>query len=289
MKKPGFGQNSGKSRSPPNYSKKYELVQPAFLKKSPGGHHNSSLGYSSMRNHKEDYCVGDKENYSIMKKGKYLKEKYQNGMNDKNSSRMAMNRISRDNSKSGNNSVQSFVIFGQKNSSHKNMKVEKRQTSNDSKKCAKVTKIYGKSKSPSEMGHKYMSLGGSNLFNHRQSPKNRSPLANLNNSSRFFPSKPANTSPKQLYSIAHPGHRSRHQHPLKYSTSLNQNLRQSKHKSKSKKTSNPKHKKASRSPPQHLSSMLSNLDTNLGTRAPNKFFTKHKAKNTSKHSSMNNR
>ena len=92
-------QNSGNSRSPQNYSKKYDNLfgNPNYYNKSPSNFNVQGNGYSSVRYY--DATSGDKENINIMKKVKHLKQKYQNSISDKPSFTNAHHKMSTDSSK----------------------------------------------------------------------------------------------------------------------------------------------------------------------------------------------
>ena len=220
------------NRSPIIYSKKYENLLASGSGANSPVNYNAG-GFASVRN---GYVTnGDKENFDIMKKVKHLKAKYQNSIHDRLSKDMANNK-----------SVQNFVVLGNKNTNGKSTKVyEKRQTSNDSKKMGKIKRLYGKSKSPSEMSQKFMQPGG-NLFNCRNSPLSRSPLANLDNSGNLKDHHPKNSKGQNILMVpGYGGQRSRHHNSVKYSSSMNLSNRlkaKSSKNSKSKKKNNSYHK-----------------------------------------------
>jgi hypothetical protein len=157
MKKQGLPQNSGNFRSPPNYSRKYEnlLSQPNSFSQSPTSYNVAANGYSSVRYY--DPNSGDKENFDILKKVKHLKAKYQNSMAGNNDSGV-VNRNSRDIANNTNRPVQNYLIIGNKSNNAKIGKpsLDKPRVSIESKKMGKIKKLYGKSKSPSEMSQKFM-------------------------------------------------------------------------------------------------------------------------------------
>jgi ribosomal protein L21 len=69
-----------------------------------------------------------------------------------------VNRNSRDIANNTNRPVQNYLIIGKKNNNAKIGKpsLDKPRVSIESKKMGKIKKLYGKSKSPSEMSQKFM-------------------------------------------------------------------------------------------------------------------------------------
>ena len=165
MKKLGLPQNSGNSRSPPNYSRKYEnlLSQPNFGNQSPTGYNAAPNGFSSVRYY--DPNSGDKENFDIMKKVKHLKAKYQHSITGNNEMGLT-NNVQRDSLGNVNRQGQNYLIIGSKNNNVNTIKpnFDKPRVSIESKKMGKIKRLYGKSKSPSDMSQKFMNPAG-NMFN----------------------------------------------------------------------------------------------------------------------------
>lgn len=250
MKKLNRIENSGNSRSPPNYSRKYEnlLGQQNLFNQSPVNYNSVATGYASVRY--KDTNQGDKENVDILKKVRHLKAKYQNSITAQNSSNLHSNHsaalLSRENSSNGSRALQNCIVLGNKNSFNKNAKYNIEQHSSvESKKISKIRRIYGNSKSPSEMSNKFLPPQGSDLFLNRNSPMNRSPASHLENSG-FQMQDGRLTNSTSSHGLNMPGsQRSRHHNSVKYSISMNLSSRvkaKSNKNSKSKKKNNSYHK-----------------------------------------------
>lgn len=109
---------------------------------------------------------------------------------------------------------------------------------------SKIKRLYGKSKSPSEMSNKFIPADGQSAFLCRNSPLNRSPVGNLDMSSGVFVDpKLSNSGSQHGFNMSNlGGQRSRHHNSVKYTSSVNLSSR-----IKAKTTKNSKSKKKNHS------------------------------------------